>query len=126
MVKEITIGKLITWIVIGFILIMLFFSSIYTIKAGQSGVLLTFGKLDPVAKEQGLHIKFPIAQKLIKFEVRTQKIEVAADSASKDLQDVQTTIALNYHLDPPSTPQLYQNIGPNYQTELLIQRFRKV
>ena len=101
------------------VLLMLGFSSIYTVKSGESGVLLTFGKISPEAQTAGLHIKWPMAQKIVKFETRTQKIEVGADSASRDLQDVQMAIALNYHLDPASTPSLYEEIGMNYQQRII-------
>ncbi len=93
--------------------------SIYTIPAGERGVLLTFGKPSMDAVEEGLHFKIPLAQSIKKIEVRTQKIETEADSASKDLQTVQTTIAINFHLMPESTPMLYQEIGLSYKERII-------
>lgn len=101
------------------VVIILFFGSVYTIKAGYRGVILTFGKPSMDAVQEGIHIKFPIAQSVKKLEVRTQKIETDADSASKDLQDVQTTIALNFHLMPESSPRLYQEIGTSYRERII-------
>ena len=94
-------------------------SSIYTVKAGYRGVLLTFGKPSMETKDEGLHFKVPVAQTVAKLEVRKQKIEVVADSASKDLQDVQTTIALNFHLEPDTVPSLYQQIGMDYKSRII-------
>lgn len=101
------------------ILVVLLFSSFYTISAGQRGVLLTFGKPSMDAVGEGLHFKVPLAQSVRKMEVRTQKIETMADAASKDLQDVQTTIALNFHLSPSQTPALYQEVGISYVDRII-------
>jgi len=45
------------------------------------------------------------------MNVQTQKAEVTADSASKDLQVVTTVIAVNYNLEPAAVRSLYQTIG---------------
>lgn len=92
----------------------------YTVPAGHRGVLMTWGNVNPIPKNEGFYLKIPIAQKVAKMEVRTQKIEVTADSASKDLQDVQTTIALNYHLEPSNASKLYQEIGPEYTERIIL------
>jgi len=93
--------------------VLLFFTA-YTISAGERGVLLTFGKPSLDAVGEGLHFKFPIAQTIKKINVKTLKIETDADAASKDLQNVQTTIALNFHLSPEQVPKLYQEVGLGY------------
>lgn len=102
-----------------FILLVFGLLSVYTIHAGERGILLTFGKPSMDSVQEGLHFKFPIAQSVKKMEVRTQKIETNADSASRDLQDVQTTIALNFHLMPESAPRLYQEIGTAYRERII-------
>jgi len=115
-------GQEITFIVviaIAFIIIMLLFLSVYTISAGYRGVVLTFGKPSENIAGEGLHFKIPFAQTVKKYEVRTQKIETQADSASLDLQDVQTTIALNFYLDPGAVNRLHQEIGEDYQVRII-------
>jgi regulator of protease activity HflC (stomatin/prohibitin superfamily) len=107
-----------TFFVLVIISALLLFS-VYTISAGYRGVLLTFGKPQEVAVVEGLHFKIPFAQSIQKLEVRTQKIQVTAESSSKDLQDVETIIALNFHLDPWQVSKLYQEIGKDYQTRII-------
>lgn len=103
-------------LIIGIVIIglMILTSSFYTVSAGQRGILMTFGKPSMESIGEGLHFKIPIAQSVRKMEVRTRKIETNADAASKDLQDVQTTIALNFHLNPSQVPILYQEVGMDY------------
>jgi regulator of protease activity HflC (stomatin/prohibitin superfamily) len=111
--------KWITTAIIALAIFILLLSAVYTINAGQRGVLLTFGKPSMNAVGEGLHFKFPLVQKIRKMEVRTQKIETIADAASKDLQDVQTTIALNFHLSPSRVPKLYQEVGTAYVERII-------
>lgn len=112
-------AKLVGIIAIVVIVAIILFSSFYTIEAGHRGVLLTFGKPSPMVMSEGLHFKIPIAQSVVKMEVRTQKVEVKADSSSKDLQDVQTEIALNFHLQPGSVNKLYQEVGLDYRERII-------
>jgi regulator of protease activity HflC (stomatin/prohibitin superfamily) len=91
-----------------------FFGSFYIVSAGERAVVTTFGKPDMVAKAEGLHFKIPIIQKAVKMSVQTQKYEADLTAASKDLQDVQTKIAINYHVVPEQVPTIYRDIGVNY------------
>jgi regulator of protease activity HflC (stomatin/prohibitin superfamily) len=54
------------------------------------------------------------------MEVRTQKIVEDTTSASKDLQDVTTQVALNYHLDPDRAQVVYQQLGFDYANRVII------
>lgn len=105
----------------GYILaiLLLFFNVFYTIGAGQRGILLTFGKPSIDAKGEGLGLKLPFVQKIIKMDVKTQKYEADASAASKDLQIVTSKIATNYHLTPESVPTLYREIGVDYQVRII-------
>jgi prohibitin 2 len=53
------------------------------------------------------------------MEVRTQKFQSDSSAASKDLQEVRTTIALNYRIDPQQTNKIYQLLGANYQDRVI-------
>jgi regulator of protease activity HflC (stomatin/prohibitin superfamily) len=48
------------------------------------------------------------------MSVQTQKYEANATYASGDLQDVNTTIALNWHLDPSMAADIYKNVGMDF------------
>jgi regulator of protease activity HflC (stomatin/prohibitin superfamily) len=61
-----------------------------------------------------LHFIIPFAEQVVQMEVRTQKFQAEASAASKDLQEVQTVIALNYRIDPQQANKIYQLLGVNY------------
>ena len=109
----------ITYGIISLIVVILIFGAVYKINAGYRGVKLTFGKPSEMISQEGLNFKIPIVQTVQKYEVRTQKIQTLADSASLDLQDVQTTIALNFHLDPGTVNKLHQEIGKDYKIRII-------
>ncbi len=111
--------KTIVWGIIALLVIMVLMMTVYIVPAGKRGVLLTFGKPSMDAVEEGLHFKIPFAQTVKKMEVRTTKIEAQAASVSKDLQDVDTTLVLNYQLSPGEVPVLYQKIGRAYEERII-------
>jgi prohibitin 2 len=94
-------------------LILLMFS-LYIVPAGSVGVVTRFGAVNRVAYP-GLGIKIPLVEWVVRMDVRTQKDEIDSSAASKDLQVVTSTIAVNYHLDGKYAVNVYQNIGSRYQ-----------
>lgn len=106
-------------VVVIFVLVVLF-GSMYTISAGERGVLLTFGKPDTLAKTEGLHFKVPIIQQVVKMDVKTQKYVIEkATSASSDLQTVTTDVAVNFYITPETVPNLYTKVGIDYESKVI-------
>jgi regulator of protease activity HflC (stomatin/prohibitin superfamily) len=107
--------------IIGFILLVVVLSaSVKIVEAGHRGVLLNFGAVDTaVSLNEGIHFVIPFRDNVIPIEVRTQRITENAASASNDLQDVSTQVALNYHVDPTTAQILYQQIGFDYASRVI-------
>ncbi len=112
-------GKVITVIIIVIILAFLAMQSYTIIQAGYRGVVLQLGAVRPVALDEGLHFRIPFVQTVIPMEVRVQKSETSQTAASHDLQNVSTTIAVNYHLDGNNVNKLYQQVGLEYATRIV-------
>jgi prohibitin 2 len=100
-------------VTLGIVIILggLFFSMFTTVPAGQRGVVIRFGAVTGRILDEGLQTKVPFFDSVVKMSVQTQKYEADATSASGDLQDVNTTIALNWHLDPSMAADIYKNVG---------------
>jgi len=84
-----------------------------TVDAGHVGVVTIFGAVERVVNP-GLILKIPLIEGVYSMETRTQKEQVEALAASKDLQQVTSTIALNFHLRGEKAVDVYQNIGEDY------------
>src|ERR671925_64777 len=113
--------KIVVPIIIGIIIISIIaVSSVRTVDAGNRGVLVQFGNVDTdTSLDEGLHFVVPFRDNVIQMEVRTQKIVESTTSASKDLQDVSTQVALNYHLNPDTAQILYQQLGLEYSARVI-------
>ena len=89
------------------------------VDAGHVGVVTRFGAVTGAIFEQGLNYKIPFAESVWIADVRTQKEQVDAAAASRDLQEVKSTIALNYHLNAKQAAAVYQQLGPQYKTRIV-------
>jgi prohibitin 2 len=107
--------------IIAFIMVIIVLtSSIKIVEAGYRGVLLNFGAVDTdVSLQEGIHFVVPFRDNVISMEVRTQKTVENAASASRDLQDVSTQVALNYHINPETAQVLYQQLGHDYANRVI-------
>jgi len=99
--------------IIGIVLIIasLIFGSFTTIPAGHRGVVIRFSAVTGTILNEGLQMKLPFIDSVVKMSVQTEKYETGAASASRDLQDVNTTIALNWRLDPSMAAEVYRTLG---------------
>lgn len=81
------------------------------VNAGERGVLMQFGKVQDMILEEGIHFIIPVVNTVKKLSVRVQKQEISAEASSKDLQDVFTDVALNWHIIPEEANAIFQQIG---------------
>ena len=109
--------KLIVGVVIGVILIS---SSFKVVGAGERGVVFSkFGGVKNVILDEGLRFKIPFIEDIIRVDVKVQKSQTDATAASKDLQTVSSTIALNYHIDPGKVNVVYQELGTYFKERMI-------
>lgn len=90
-----------------------------TVGAGERGVRLRFQAVTGDVVDEGLYFQIPFVERVVKMDIKTQKEEVGASAASKDLQTVNSTIALNYSLQPDSVAKIYQEIGRDYKVRVI-------
>ena len=116
--EEKSVVKLLIIGVVSIVALFLLFGSFKIINAGERGVVLRFGAVDRVLDE-GIHWKIPVFEEVKEIDIRTQKEEVKAEAASKDLQNVSAVIALNYNLMSDKVGVLFQQIGVNYKERII-------
>lgn len=113
-------GKAMFWVVAFFITAgVLFFISPFTVvDTTERAVVMRLGTLDRTLGE-GIHYKTPFIESVIKFDVTTKKIEEHTTAASKDLQDVTATIAVQYNIDPNGIEELYREYKTNVKESVI-------
>ncbi len=90
------------------------------VKAGHTGVVLTFGAVENKMMGEGLNFKIPFVQTVVQMNNRTQKTETQGTASSKDLQILSYVVAVNYHVDDPSSAKLYQDVGMDYGNVIIV------
>jgi len=111
--------KIIAAIVTFVVIIVFMFESVVVVEAGHRGVVLYVGAVENRVLGEGIHFIIPFAEQVVQLEVRTLKFQADATAASNDLQEVQTTIALNYHISPRQANIIYQQLGADYADRII-------
>jgi len=93
--------------------------SFFSVGAGVVGVTFNSITGSTAAFSQGMYFKIPIVTSVIKFDVKTQREDIQADSASKDLQKVKVFVAINYHLDYLKVNELYVKVGRDFNDKVI-------
>jgi len=115
-VKKIPTPVLIAVVVV---LVFLFAKPWVQVGPGQRGVVLNFGAVQDNVLGEGLHFRIPVVQEVVLLDVKVQKVVTDTVAASADLQDVTSSIALNYHLVPDKANIVYQTIGASYKERII-------
>lgn len=119
--------KKISAIVIAALLALIVGTNTFTIvDPGHTGVVVTLGKVKEGVLPEGIHAKVPFVQKVVKIDNRICKLEVKTEAFSKDLQSVETVIAINYRVDAAKSYSIYKNIGADYETVLVVPAVNEV
>jgi len=111
--------KLIVIGLISFIVFVTILCSFQTIKSGEVGLRVRFGKIIDSNLKEGLNLKIPYIENIVKVNIKVQKVELNTSAASRDLQDINTEIAVNYRIEENKASSLYKTVGNNYELTIL-------
>ena len=115
-----TLTKIIIGAVCALVLIAVASSCFTVVKAGHTGVVMTFGAVEDKVMSEGLNFKIPFIQSVVQMNNRTQKTETEGTASSKDLQIISYVVAVNYHFNDSSSASLYQNVGMYYGSVVIV------
>ncbi|MBE9160440.1 prohibitin family protein [Nodosilinea sp. LEGE 06152] len=104
-------ATLAAWILLGLVGLALLASFWVVVPAGERGVWMRFGRVQEKILAEGLHFVVPLVDSVETLSTRVQKQEVATEAASKDLQDVFSDVALNWHILPDKANVVFQQVG---------------
>lgn len=107
-------GRIGSGVAVAVIFVSLLLGSFTTVPAGSRGVVIRFSAVTGRILGEGLQTKLPLLDSVVLMSVQTQKYEVPSSAVTKDLQDVSTTIALNWKLDPSMAAEVYRTLGLDF------------
>lgn len=93
------------------LILLILLNPLIIVKAGERGVLMTFGAVQKRILGEGIHWIIPLINTVEKLTVKIKKEEIKTEALTKDLQEVFNEIALNWHLNPNKVNIIYQQIG---------------
>ena len=117
--QKTNVKKIVLFSVLGLFILITILSSFTTINSGEVGLRVRFGKIIDSNLTEGLNFKIPYIERIVKVNIKVQKVEVNTTSASKDLQDIKTTLAVNYRVENKSATNLYKTVGNSYEQTIL-------
>ena len=117
--KKANYKKIAIPVVIILLVVIIALNSFTVVEAGHTGVVVTLGKVEEGVLQEGMHLKAPFVQQIVKIDNRIRKLEVNTEAFSKDLQSVRTVLAINYRVDTAKSYSIYKNIGADYETVLV-------
>ncbi len=110
-------------ILILIVLVILFivsWSSFAIVPAGHRGVVLWLGSVENRVMGEGLNFKVPVAETVIKVDVKVQPHPFKEiDASSKEYQNVKMTGMMNFHIDPNYVNDLYQKVGLDFADKVI-------
>lgn len=124
--KKIKPAKIIIPIAAVVFALIIALNSFTVVEAGHTGVVVTMGKVNEGVLQEGLHAKVPFVQDVVKIDNRIQKLKVNTEAFSKDLQSVNTVLAINYRVDTSKSYSIYKNIGADYENVLVVPAVNEV
>ncbi|MGQ9646582.1 MAG: SPFH domain-containing protein [Thermodesulfobacteriota bacterium] len=103
-----------------FILFIILWGTFVIVPAGHRGVVLWWGSVEKRIMGEGLNFKVPLAERVIKVDVRVQPHPFKEiDAASKEYQMVKLTGMMNFHIDPSYVNDLYQKVGLDFANKVI-------
>lgn len=94
-------------------------SSFSIVESGTIGIVSTMGAVQDNYLTPGLHFRPPFISNVRTMNIQTKKVEVDSTAASRDLQVITTTVAVNYHIDATAAVMLYKNVGMSYEQTII-------
>lgn len=110
---------LISVVAIVVIAIILLLNSLTTVPTGFVGVKTKFGQVQNEVIQEGLNMKTPFIEKIVRIDCRTKKLETTSEASTKDMQTVNLTIAVNYNVNKDTANKLYKEVGTDYENIII-------
>lgn len=92
-----------------------------TVPTGSTGIVTTFGRVEPYTLDAGVHFMAPW-QKVIKMDNRTQKAQIELGCFSSDIQEVHVFYTINYQINKQNAQEIYRTIGTDYYNTVITPR----
>ena len=107
----------IIWASVLFVIIRLF-STFWVVNSWEIWIKYSYWTIKEVLTEW-TYFTIPFIESVDTIDIKTQKLEVETSARSKDLQTVNTAVALNYSVDKNLVMNLYREVWPDFVNRIV-------
>lgn len=118
--------------IISLFILLIIFTSAYTVKTGEVAIISTFGKVSNIQKE-GLNFKIPFIQTKTRLEIREKTYNFSKDNLGEDLslnvstKDIQSVnVQLNVQASIFDAEKLYRAFNGEHENRFIKPRVREI
>jgi prohibitin 2 len=118
------ISKIITWVVLGIILIVVLSVAgcgIKVVDTGQRGIKTRFGEVVSESLPEGIYFFNPITSNIVEMDTRVQRKDGETDTYTRDVQQAAIKYTLNYRLQQNAVHLMYRDVGRDWDDKLVLQ-----
>ena len=91
------------------VVVLIGLNPFYQVSSGYVGVLMDFGSVQKQPLQPGLHFILPFYQSVGSVSVQPQTVTSQETASTHDLQQVNASIAVTFHVAPSDAPGFYEN-----------------
>ena len=100
-------------------LLICLFGFIKTVPTGSTGIVTTFGRIENITLDAGIHFMLPW-KKVVNMDNRTQKQSIEMPCFSSDIQEVNVIYTVNYQINKANAQEIYRTIGKEYFDKIVM------
>lgn len=90
-----------------------------TVPAGYVGVMTSFGAPSNMIYEPGIHFRMPVSQSMHNVYIGVYKATSDVAGSSKDLQQADMKVSVNFNILPTAAVGVYSNLGGDPWTQVM-------
>lgn len=109
-------AKMFRNIILVIIAIIVINSCFFVVSPTERALKITLGRLSDTVYREGFHFKLPFFQTITIVDLTIDRADAIAKSASKDLQNIVTTVAVNYQINEAEILNMYKLVGVNHSS----------
>ncbi len=94
------------------------------VREGEVGVKRKLGTFTEVPYQTGVQRINPFTTQMIRVSTRTSNLEVELMIPSKEGLNIRSEVSILYSVVPEQAPTLLREVGPNYETDVILPIFR--
>lgn len=116
-----------TWLVLtGMVAFLATGCGFTSTSPGEAVVFSRFGDVAMKCYPAGFYLYNPFTTSVYHVDVKVQKFEVKPDASSRDLQNVHTTIVVNFSIDGNKCHELIKNVGVGFAQQIILPAVEEV